>query len=368
MATTKTRLAIVRARYDARGGPERFIARVLPALEAAGFEPTLIARSAAEWRARRLLKVDPAGVGRLWREAAFARAARAAWRRQGFDLVHSHERIPGCDVYRAALPLAAAAGAMSGPYARYAHAAERQMFEHPRLRAVVCASQRLREAILHGFRVAPEKLHLIYDGVDLERFHPREHAARRGAARAALGVHQRDTVFAFVGPGFAENGLGAAIDALAATGARHLWLVAAGADPDAERFAARARQAGIAQRVRFLGATEDLRAVYAAADCLLLPARSEAFPDGVLEALAMGLPAIVGRRCGAAEILRDGHDGWLCDPVDTLGLAHLLGEADRAMRDARMREAARACATRYGVGETAKQLTELYRTLAHGEG
>ena len=353
----------MRARYDARGGAERFIAGVLPALEAAGFEPTLIARSAEDWRARRLLKVDPPGIGRLWREASFARAARAAWRRQGFELVHSHERIPGCDVYRAAAPLAAAAGALSGPYARYARAAEKEMFEHPRLRAVLCASQRMREAILHGFRVAPEKLHLIYDGVDLERFQPREHEARRGAARAALGAHARDTVFAFAGPGFAEKGLGAAIDALAAAGTRHLWLVVAGEDPDSGRFAARARQAGIADRVRFLGATEDLRAVYAAADCLLLPARSEAFPDGVLEALAMGLPAIVGRGCGAAEILRDGQDGWLCDPVDTLGLARLLDEADRAMRDPRTREAARACAQRYGIGETAKKLAGIYLGL-----
>ncbi|HUJ87107.1 MAG TPA: glycosyltransferase, partial [Burkholderiales bacterium] len=188
-------------------------------------------------------------------------------------------------------------------------------------------------------------------------------ARQRGAARAALGAHARDTVFAFAGPGFAEKGLGAAIDALAAAGTRHLWLVVAGEDPDSGRFAARARQAGIADRVRFLGATEDLRAVYAAADCLLLPARSEAFPDGVLEALAMGLPAIVGRGCGAAEILRDGQDGWLCDPVDTLGLARLLDEADRAMRDPRTREAARACAQRYGIGETAKKLAGIYLGL-----
>ncbi len=363
MATTRTRLAIVRARYDARGAAERFIAGVLPALEAAGFESTLIARRADDWRARRLLKVDPPGLGRLWREASFARAARAAWRRQGFDLVQSHERIPGCDVYRAAAPLAAAAGAMSGPYAHYAQAAEKEMFEHPRLRAVLCASQRMREAILHGFRIAPEKLHVIYDGVDLERFHPREHEARRGAARAALGAHQRDTLFAFAAPGFAENGLGAAIDALAAAGARHLWLVVAGADPDARRFAARARKAGVGERVRFLGASDDLRQVYAAADCLLLPARSAAVPEGVLEALAMGLPAIVGRRCGAAEILSPARDGWLCDPDDPRGLARLLGEADQAMRDARLREAARACAERYGMGQTAKQLAEIYLSL-----
>ena len=367
MSAAKTRIAIVRERYDARGSDERFIAGVLPALEAAGFEPTLIARSGEDWRARRLLKVDPPGLGRLWREASFARAARAAWRRQGFDLVHSHERIPGCDVFRANTPLATSGRAASGPHTSYLRNAEKEMFEHPRLRAVVCGSERLRDAIRHGYRIAPEKLHVIYDGVDLERFHPREREARRGAARAGLGVHPRDTVFMFVGPGFADQGLGAAVDALAATGARHLWLVVAGADRDTERFAARARRAGIGERVRFLGAREDLRPLYAAADCLLLPAHSEAFPGGVLEAMAMGLPAVLGRRCGAAEILREGENGWLCDPADTLGLAHLLGEADRAMRDERIREAARAGAMRFGIEDTAKQLVELYRSLASAQ-
>ena len=95
------RLAIVRQRYTPYGGAERFIARALPALERAGAEVTLIAREAQGWGARRVLRVDPFHIGKVWRDWSFARAARAAWRREGFDVVQSHERIPGCDVYRA---------------------------------------------------------------------------------------------------------------------------------------------------------------------------------------------------------------------------------------------------------------------------
>ena len=97
----KLKLAIVRQRYNPFGGAERFIARALPALERAGAEVTLIARRAEGWGARRVLCVDPFYIGKVWRDWSFARAARAAWRRTGFDLVQSHERIPGCDVYRA---------------------------------------------------------------------------------------------------------------------------------------------------------------------------------------------------------------------------------------------------------------------------
>src|SRR2546423_15474246 len=95
------RLAIVRQRYNPFGGAERFVSRALSALERAGAEVTLITRAAEGWGARRVLKVDPFHVGKLWRDWSFARAAAAAWRRSSFDVVQSPERIPGCDVYRA---------------------------------------------------------------------------------------------------------------------------------------------------------------------------------------------------------------------------------------------------------------------------
>src|SRR4029079_9364732 len=97
----KLKLAIVRQRYNAFGGAERFIERALPALERAGTEVTLISRKAEGWGARRVLRVDPFHLGKVWRVAACASAALAACMREGFDLVQSHERIPVCDVYRA---------------------------------------------------------------------------------------------------------------------------------------------------------------------------------------------------------------------------------------------------------------------------
>jgi len=204
----KLKLAIVRQRYNAFGGAERFIARALPALERAGADVTLISRKAEGWGARRTLKVDPFHIGKVWRDWSFACAARAAWRREAFDLVQSHERIPGCDVYRAGdgvhrrwLEIRALVGgplerlgiALS-PYHRYVCAAERELFEHPRLRAVICNSRMVSEEVRRAFRIEREKLHVIYSGVDLEHFHPRLREELRGAARAELGCQPRDTL------------------------------------------------------------------------------------------------------------------------------------------------------------------------------
>src|SRR5688572_19225478 len=181
------RIALVRQRYNPFGGAERFIERALASLERLGAEVTLIAR---EWRdagARRFLRVNPPYIGALWRDAGFARAARAAWTRERFDLVQSHERIPGCDVYRAGdgvhrqwleyrLQEASRlerSKVRANPYHRYVCKVERNLFEHARLRAVICNSQMVRADVLRHFRVAEAKLHVVHNGVDLVHFHPR---------------------------------------------------------------------------------------------------------------------------------------------------------------------------------------------------
>jgi len=370
-------VAVVRQRYSAYGGAERFVARALPALERSGAEVTIIARSANGWGARRVLRVDPPYAGSLWRDWSFARGARAAWQRESFDVVQSHERIPGCDLYRAGdgvhrrwLELRRAAagplerlGIALNPYHHYVCSAERRMFEHPRLRAVICNSRMVRDEILHRFRVAPEKLHVIYNGVDLAHFHPERRAALRGAARAELGCAPRDTLFLLVGSGFSRKGLEAAIDALGVSGNPALWLVVVGKDGHEGQFARRAQDAGLGSRVRFLGAKEDVRPFYAAADCFLLPSRYDPFPNTALEAMAMGLPAIVSSRCGAAEIIDHGLNGWVCEPDDAPGIARLMRTADAALRSAAPAAAARATAERYSIDAMASALADLYRTL-----
>ena len=372
------KLAIVRQRYNPYGGAERIISRMLPYVEEKGAEVTLITRSERGWGARRVLRVDPFHAGNLWRDWSFARAARRAWLREGFDLVQSHERIAGCDVYRAgdgvhrrwleirretASPLTRI-GMSLNLYHRYVCRTEKAMFEHPRLRAVICNSKMVSDEVRRDFRIPPEKLHVIYNGVDLEHFHPREREQRRGAARAELGCQARDTVFLFVGSGFERKGLAAAIDALAAAANEALWLVIAGRDRHLEKFRRRARAAGLEGRTRFVGGQAEVRSLYAAADCFILPSRYDPFPNTVLEALAMGLPAIVSSHCGAAEVIAHGVDGWVCRPDDPGGLASLMTKADEALRGgARMGEAARAAAERFPMEAMAQKLAELYASL-----
>lgn len=380
------RIALVRQRYNPYGGAERFVERALPALERAGAEVTLIARSAQGWGggSRKVILANPFHLGSWWRDRSFAGAAREAWTAGGFDLVQSHERIPGCSVYRAGdgvhrnwleirRGLAGRTEKLTlslNPYHRYVCAAERAMFEHGALRAVICNSRMVRDEIAAAFRVAPEKLHVIYNGIDLEQFHPRERERARAATRSVLGVAEGETLFLFVGSGFARKGLDAAIAALAQCAAqcsgKRFRLVVAGRDRQAARFAGQARAAGLSGRVQFVGGREDVRPLYAAADCFILPTRYDPFPNTALEALAMGLPVIVGRRCGAAEVVQPGRSGWVCDPADIAGLAALMRGA--ATAGPGMAAAARACAENFGIETMAGELVALYSALAPAAG
>ena len=370
------RLGLIRQRYNPFGGAERFIERAISALEHGGIETTMITRAWATQSGRRALIVDPPYAGRLWRDASFSRGVRELLEREHFDLVQSHERIPGCDVYRAGdgvhrqwldyrarqSSLIDRLGFRLNPYHWYTCAAERSMFEHQGLRAVICNSHMVAAEIRRHFAIAAEKLHVIYNGVDLEYFDPDRRLALRAQVRGEFGCQEGDKLFSFVGSGFARKGLDTAIDALAATGRRDFRLVVAGRDRAAPHFAARAAAAGVADRVVFLGGLEDVRPAYAAADCFMLPTRYDPFPNAALEALAMGVPVIVSSQCGAAEIIEPGRNGWVCEPGAAGPLARLMTEAAN-VADANMGIAARHTAEKYGVETMAERMTGLYGTL-----
>ena len=190
--------------------------------------------------------------------------------------------------------------------------------------------------------------------------------SQRAAARAELGAGEAEAVFLFVGSGFWRKGLDAAIAALAHCKGGRFRLAVAGEDRQAARFARQARRAGLGDRVRFLGACADVRSLYAAADCFILPTRYDPLPGAALEALAMGLPAIVGRRSGAAELVRHGESGWICDPEDARGLARLMEAAAEVFASAAAAEAARSAVKECGVEEVIRKLVDLYGALADG--
>lgn len=115
-------------------------------------------------------------------------------------------------------------------------------------------------------------------------------------------------VVLFVGGEWWRKGLSHVIDAVSFLGRRY-YLAVAGRGPKDE-YLARARQQGVAGRVRFLGLRRDMPALYRGADALVLPSYYETFSLVTLEAMASGLPVFVSRFNGPNDYLRDGANGF----------------------------------------------------------
>jgi UDP-glucose:(heptosyl)LPS alpha-1,3-glucosyltransferase len=217
-----------------------------------------------------------------------------------------------------------------------------------------------RDDILHWFEVDPTKLHVIYNGVDTEKFHPRLRQ-HRAEVRRRLGVPDDATLFIFVGSALRHKGLAVTIEGLAQT--PDSYLVVVGKHKHAGLFLRQAQRLGIAERVKMAGVQADVAPYYGAADALVLPSLYDIFPNVALEAMATGLPVATSAKCGAAELIVEGENGYVRDALDGPGFAHALRQlADPRRRESRSR-AARAAVEPLNLEATRRRLIQLYHDL-----
>ncbi|MCJ7879706.1 glycosyltransferase, partial [Salmonella enterica] len=153
------------------------------------------------------------------------------------DLVQSHERIPGCDLYRAGdgvhrrwlqqrsriLPAWKSRLLFADRYHRYVMQAEREMYEDSHLRGVICNAEMIKREIIEDFGLPAEKIHVIYNAIDNQRFLPPDEETF-AALRAKWQLPLQATCLLYVGSGFERKGLAAAIRAIAPTD-RYLLVV-----------------------------------------------------------------------------------------------------------------------------------------------
>ena len=182
-----------------------------------GVDLTVLCREAASRGAPAGVRVELLGGPNFWqplRVVEFSRRAARAAAAGGFDVVQGFSRSRHQDVYRAGGGSHAAY--MARVYPRPAlrrlsprHTAllaiEGAVFRDPR-QVVLCNSRFVAGEVarLHG--VPAERLEVIYNGVDLERFHPARRGVLGPALRRALGLADGERVCVAIGSGFARKG------------------------------------------------------------------------------------------------------------------------------------------------------------------
>jgi glycosyltransferase involved in cell wall biosynthesis len=205
-----------------------------------------------------------------------------------------------------------------------------------RTRRLVAVSRGVADELRRFYPSMSERVDVIPNGVDRDRFRPDPMA--RTEVRKELGLGPDDLLLVFVGSEWSGKGLAHAVDALGDAPGWHLAILGRG---DTERYASRAAAAGAADRVHFVGRRRDPERYYAAADAFTLPSEYEAFPLVALEALSAGLPILASRVNGVTDILEDGVNGWfvhangadiasrLRELADDDGLRERMGEESR---------------------------------------
>ena len=197
-----------------------------------------------------------------------------------------------------------------------------------RAAAVTGCSQFVLDDASARFGLAPGAGEVVFNGVELSE----------NDARAVELPFERSV--ACLGRLVEKKGFDLLLRALPAVARDHpgVGLVIGGSGPYRGRLEEQARSLGMATLVHFTGPLdrEQVNGLLRQAEVFVMPSRVEPFGIVVLEAWRAGCPVVATSIGGAGEFVRSGHDGMVCDPTDTAGLAavvsQLLGDASLRAR------------------------------------
>ena len=206
-----------------------------------------------------------------------------------------------------------------------------------------------------GLGIPPEKVTVVYNGVDIEEFHPGP------GNREGFGLPKDVPLALFVGDiRLKRKNLEAILKAMQLSTEMH--LVVAG-KVEGSPYPAIAIELQVQDRVHFIGKTSQIPLLMRSVDLFVFPSRYEAHPLVLMEAMASGLPVVVSANFGAGDYIGGG--GYLFhDPDDACELASLIEKLLRSPDQRRiMGEAARKQALAHQWSRTSEGYISVYDAL-----
>ncbi len=366
-----------------RGGAEQYVHDLSGRLIAGRHDVHIFTMTSRE-RSRGNLRIHILKGGplpRFLKTLLFAIRCRKEVAGRGFDIVHSFGRTWGMDVFQplGGSQMAGLVGnirSIDGPVSRgikiltyilslrrivYFYVERVQMRE---AKILIAISAMVKGDLIRYCRLPESKVRIVRNGVDLNRFHPRNRELYREETRKKLGLAEDEVMVIFVAHNFRLKGLQALVRALAELeknypGSRfRIGVLGAG---KVRQFSALSRRLGVEDKLLFIGCEEDTPRFYAAADISVHPSYYDPSALVVLEAMASGLPVITTAYCGTSEIIQEGKEGYV---VPTPADAPLL--ADRIRRLAapdlrrRMGEAGRRRAEEFPYSRNMREILDIY--------
>lgn len=331
------KIALIRKNYTPYGGAENYLNLVSNRLLAQGHEVHIFSADHQDKSSFQTHRVKAIRKPSLLSNISFALNARALLKKYSFNCILSFERTLYQDIYRAGdgchrewlnrrriiEPFLKKLSFNLNPHHLMLLYLEKQCFLGSK--AVIANSMMVKKDIIKHYAVPAEKIYIIYNGVDVQRFRPicKE---QKDFIRNSLDI-KNNKVILFAGADFKRKGLCTLLKAFSLLDMKDLKLIVAG-KPAETQYLSMVKKLGIGKNVIFMGAVKEIEKLYSVADVFVLPTVYDPFSNATLEAMASGIPAITTRHNGASELIENGVEGFVVDnPLDAGVFAERISEA-----------------------------------------
>ncbi len=308
------------------GGTEKQLLALISNLDRRRVQPYLCLLDGSSQSSRALEPRDCPVLRLEIRSLATFHAARQAWRfvrwlrKSQIDLVQLH--FPDSTYFGA--PLARLAGVQcirtrrnTGYWLTRRHRWLGRIVSRL-VDGTIANSESCRQAVIEQEGARPESVHVIPNGIDLDRFHPRDRSSpSNSVARKRVGI------VANLRP---VKNLDLFLRAAAILKERYsdLTFCIAGDGELRPHLEEITRQLGLDECVHFAGRVDDIPSLLNTFDVAVLTSDSEGFSNALLEYMAAGLPIVATDIDGTREVIEHGVNGLLVPPDNADSLAHAI--------------------------------------------
>jgi glycosyltransferase involved in cell wall biosynthesis len=193
--------------------------------------------------------------------------------------------------------------------------------------SVVAITEFTKRYLIETYKIPAEKVALIYQGTDIERFRHSDRAWRQARNRYPL-PRGASPILGSIGSFEPRKGhpvLFEALKEVVATSLPEAHLMMVGDGPDETMLRERVKTLGLERTVSFFPFTDEPNCVFERLDMTVLPSlEKEGLPNVLLESMSMGVPVVSSNIGGVAEIVIDGETGYLVEPGNESALADAI--------------------------------------------
>jgi len=329
------KIALVHIKHAGDGGIEKYLNNLSSHLADKGHDVTIVCRRHEEPHHPKVkfIKLKPFALGPAHRTWTFAKAVEKHVQQVKYDVVYGLGKTWSQDIIRLGFGLHETYLQQAHVYSRSPMqiklgrdrivnkvelAIERKAFANPKLKKVITNSKMVAEDVKRRYQLPDDRIEVIYNGVDLERFNPNNRIKYRNAIRSELGISDQDFVLLYLGTNYGRKGLDRLLNAMPALVKQKpfIKLIVVGYGSRIDEFKQIAEKLGVSSNVIFAGGRRDTEALYSASDLFVLPTRFDPFANTTIEAMASGLPVITTIENGAHELITSRVEGEVLNDGD----------------------------------------------------